>query len=77
MLFKSTEQAESIFTYCRQTRLCVTVFDFEATLPFKAIDVLAMITIGQVTGRRKFELLTIVPSDIQLDIIRLREDVVV
>ena len=64
--------------------MCVTViltnfhvFDFKATLPFKAIDVLAMITIGQVTGRRKFELLTIVPSDIQLNIIRVKEDVVV
>jgi len=46
-------------------------------IPFKQIDVLAMIAIGQTTGRRKFELLTITPADIELDITKKDNGIVV
>jgi hypothetical protein len=51
--------------------------DFVAALPFKVIDVVTMVIIGQTTGRRKFELLTIASSDMQLKIIRNGDGAVV
>ena len=52
------------------TFLLVFSFFFKGAFSYKDIDVLTMITLGQVTGRRKFELLTIVPADLKFEIVQ-------